>query len=927
MRFGNVATLPTITTVNTEIDNYVATDGATVNIIGMHYNYQQFKTNAATGNLVYVLNNQIFDTPGRSTTPYEVKDAFAFAPTKDNLSGGQQTFLLRSDLFYKNVTKTIASIQIDCNDGGGFRNITLGQAININYTTNGAKNLIVRVSYADGQVLQSQSRINIVNIDTQTCSNCRYSAPLIEFFPKGNFPVPVSQMGFSFATIATAGNDGILDKPLILVEGFDPENSFNYDSYFRPDALGININRDFSGQTLAQALETAGYDLIFVNFGQGGDDIKRNAYLMENIIQWVNQQTAAVNSTQKNVVIGVSMGGLVARYALRDMELRNYNHNTRLYASIDSPHQGANVPLGFQAAVKFMDGLSFFGQSLSSSAPELKRAVNALNSPAAQQMLTYQLSGSGSSIAFTNNQAFVNFYNEYKTMGLPRQWGIRNVAVANGSECAQNQGFSPYSMMLSGNGTQSINYLVNLLFGAVQFAGSLNPFQFFEGFFTTKSELRADIAIRSLPDRQVQPLFFFRISYKKEILFGLIQSEQDLVNFTFNSPGTLLPLDSNPGGTFDISRFASLPTNISLLNLNPAITRFGFIPTTSSLDVGSGTQPIDQGDYLRAYSTAAPPASPKNIPFNNFYSNPLSNEFHPSLTTRNGNWLYSELQGTPQVFSCNYLCSNTVVEPSVLGPDPLCSIGTFSLQNSTPSVPITWTSSNTSALTIVSLANQTGQANRVGSFSGTVTVTAVINGGCGNSSPYTKMINVGTPNSSNNAIVYISNNYGVNPITVNPSTGYNFFMDPVQGATSYNWSLPRGGGFSFLGPVPTTNAAVIRTGTSSGSYQVVCSPQNLCGSAGARFLTVIVQGGGGGIQQRAAFPNPANDSFTVKVKEEDSKEVAEVALFNKSMERVYFIRTEEKEINVSTANLLPGVYYLNVVLGKEVSQKQVIVNH
>jgi hypothetical protein len=45
------------------------------------------------------------------------------------------------------------------------------------------------------------------------------------------------------------------------------------------------------------------------------------------------------------------------------------------------------------------------------------------------------------------------------------------------------------------------------------------------------------------------------------------------------------------------------------------------------------------------------------------------------------------------------------------------------------------------------------------------------------------------------------------------------------------------------------------------------------------------------------------------------------------MERVYFIRTEEKEINVSTANLLPGVYYLNVVLGKEVSQKQVIVNH
>lgn len=73
---------------------------------------------------------------------------------------------------------------------------------------------------------------------------------------------------------------------------------------------------------------------------------------------------------------------------------------------------------------------------------------------------------------------------------------------------------------------------------------------------------------------------------------------------------------------------------------------------------------------------------------------------------------------------------------------------------------------------------------------------------------------------------------------------------------------------------------------------------------------------------RAAFPNPANDSFTVKVKEEDSKEVAEVALFNKSMERVYYVKTEEKEVIVSTTNLLPGVYYYllqSASLNKKVS--------
>jgi hypothetical protein len=78
---------------------------------------------------------------------------------------------------------------------------------------------------------------------------------------------------------------------------------------------------------------------------------------------------------------------------------------------------------------------------------------------------------------------------------------------------------------------------------------------------------------------------------------------------------------------------------------------------------------------------------------------------------------------------------------------------------------------------------------------------------------------------------------------------------------------------------------------------------------------------------RTAFPNPANDSFIIKLKEEDNREVAEVALFNKNMERVYFIRTEEKEQTVSTANLLPGVYFLRVTLGREVSQKQIIINH
>lgn len=42
------------------------------------------------------------------------------------------------------------------------------------------------------------------------------------------------------------------------------------------------------------------------------------------------------------------MGGLVARVALRQMENDGQAHHTSHYISFDSPHNGANVPLGLQ---------------------------------------------------------------------------------------------------------------------------------------------------------------------------------------------------------------------------------------------------------------------------------------------------------------------------------------------------------------------------------------------------------------------------------------------------------------------------------------------------------------------------------------------------------------------------------------------------
>ena len=90
------------------------------------------------------------------------------------------------------------------------------------------------------------------------------------------------------------------------------------------------------------------YDIIYVDWLNGVDDMRRNAELLETVIEWANTQKTDNGSTEKNVVLGQSMGGVIARYALREMELENVDHETRLYISHDAPHQGANVPYGLQ---------------------------------------------------------------------------------------------------------------------------------------------------------------------------------------------------------------------------------------------------------------------------------------------------------------------------------------------------------------------------------------------------------------------------------------------------------------------------------------------------------------------------------------------------------------------------------------------------
>ena len=221
---------------------------------------------------------------------------------------------------------------------------------------------------------------------------------------------------------------------------------------------------DCSGKdtSVLHQLTALGYDVIIVNYPEdtlvngtiidgGADYMERNAMNMIALIQYVNGRLQQQGNTNQLAIVGPSMGGQITRYALAYMEKMYaqtgnpiWLHHTRLWISIDSPHLGANIPLGAQSLV----------WQLSDQSPAADSSFKyKLNATAAKQQLIesfspdYDLSPNPSylngrtvSQGYSTNAGssfFQQFYNNQFNNGLPNSKGypinLRKIALVNGS--------------------------------------------------------------------------------------------------------------------------------------------------------------------------------------------------------------------------------------------------------------------------------------------------------------------------------------------------------------------------------------------------------------------------------------------------------------------------------------------------------------
>jgi len=416
-----------------------------------------------------------------------------------------------------------------------------------------------------------------------------------------------------------------------------------------------------------------------------------------------------------------------------------------------------------------------------------------------------------------------------------------------------------------------------------------------------------DFELRALPDNAVQRVYKGRFYVKKKILF-LINVEEPLINETsVYSTSNMLPLDNAAGGVYDINTFTAIPAGAERFLLQQ---RFNFVPNFSALDIGGGYQTIVTADLSRVYSPIAPTAYPKNTPFHNFYTNPVTSENHIQFTSDNGRWLLSELKGVAGTYKCENTCAS-VSTMGLGGPPNVCQSGTsYSVYNLPPNASVTWNlSPNLTQISAQGANPLVVQANG----SGNAWIDATVNYACG-SQPLNRFnVLAGTPSTPGSII---------GPNSLCPNSGGYYRVEPVSGALSYNWVWS---GLQYYSGGYNYNITLSTPSNFGGGY-VQVSAVNNCGSSTPVYLPVGRYYSCYSYYSYSVSPNPSTDNIRIKSTKEETtpsetgtvpsakKPKIEAKLYyfaDGSLAKTY--QVDKEDFGIDTRKLKRGKYVLHII--------------
>lgn len=551
----------------------------------INYKYDYIDSNAFLDGRIKMINQLPSRNLANSTSPFLQDSVCILSILGNQLYTGYSTFIFDKSFYYSNKKSKPKKISLNFNNDQGEVFLNEGDTLKMLLNSISEVSYTYKIYFDNGTIVQNDAVVNVVSSGTAPCydrNKIQTINTFIDYNTKNSGAV--YEYGVYVNNCFIRKRDEFR-KPILIIDGFDPSDSRKIGNIY--DLMNESPFR------FADSLLEAGHDIVICNFIKGADYIERNALAVIELIQYINNRTA-----DKLIVIGPSMGGLIAKYALAKMEKENIPHNTSLYISFDSPHQGANIPIGDQYF------LYFFGEVVGDASA--LDGLNQIRSSAARQMLTHhQLENS---ISPKYNRHRKSFLDNCSVNGIVNSNGYpittRNISVLNGSGVAE---------------LQNVN-------------GKL--------FSLEKKKLGIKVAeaqIYSSPNIGTSKVAYLMAANVNDLLHPF-----RLTKYASVVPNSPYPMniDNAPGGYFNTQQIITgLPTGQNNGLFNVINDRHCFIPSTSALDIKF---PNEFVNYKFAIQNSNLICEGKT-PFDAYYA-PSHNEFHVSISSENAAWLKREIR-------------------------------------------------------------------------------------------------------------------------------------------------------------------------------------------------------------------------------------------------------------------------------------------
>ncbi|GIV28649.1 MAG: hypothetical protein KatS3mg027_2463 [Bacteroidia bacterium] len=555
--------LPTIQEIDS-IANRKIKEGTIPIIIGNFY-YQSIHNpdSLIENGIVQVSTSGLLNHVRKSIPIFDKKHTFIVSSSKNEFYQNTIKFLIDNKFIIKNTNDTPQKILINFDNNLPW--IEFDYSWNnkeylITYSVLGTKIIKIKYVLNTSDTLYSSFIVNIKSFSPPVPNDVWGFYSYIPYIDNNNN----SHYAYGKAYILYGCNHTKLVKPIIISDGFDPGNKRNYAELY------YMLNQ----ASLLENLLAEGYDVIIADYEYGDTYIQANALAFVHLIQTVNYVLYLnYNSDYKKhkiTIVGPSMGGLIAKYALAYMEQHNMEHNCKLYISFDAPHLGANVPLGDQYALHFLN--------TNAGNNDTQEALNILNSPAASQMLIYHYNAypnTHSNRTTLINDPYYLFPNKCKKISIINGDGNGNIL------------YPSCQIMINSNYNASLG--INIL----------------------------KIITRSVPDAPNGWCKIFEGHLKSSLLSSVSQTVQ---------VANTLPYDGAPGGYENINEEIgnAIANSPALQNYNGSTTIQHsincFIPTVSALSI-KNIHPYTNISNLfgYSYSTYLYPPNHSLTPFDAIY--------------------------------------------------------------------------------------------------------------------------------------------------------------------------------------------------------------------------------------------------------------------------------------------------------------------